>query len=242
MVINNTIQSLQEIDFTLGHVIILNKDKTWTSFDAVNKIRYMIRNKFSIRKLKVGHGGTLDPLATGVMVIGVGKETKNLATYQNEQKEYIAEITFGGTTPSYDLETSIDQTFETAHISSQLIEEVLSTKLNGTIDQMPPIYSAKSVDGVRAYEAARKGISIDIKPQQVTIYNTKLHSYHDCKATISIACSKGTYIRSIAYDLGKELNSGAFLSSLERTKSGGFHIEESLTIKDFETLLEKVQL
>ena len=242
MVIDNNCKTLNGIDFIEGHVIIIKKELNWTSFDIVNKIRYMIRNTYNIKKIKVGHGGTLDPLATGVVVVGVGKETKNLSNYQNEAKEYIAEITFGAETPTYDLETEPQGNFNTSHIHKELIEQVLVEKFNGTISQMPPIFSAKSVDGVRAYEAARKGETINIQPQEVTIYNTTVHSYENCTAKISIACSKGTYIRSIAYDLGKELQSGAYLSALERTKSGGFCIENCLTIPQFSALIEQVQI
>ena len=240
MIIDKNINSLQEIDFTQGHVILINKPLDWTSFDIVNKIRYLIRNKYSIKKIKVGHGGTLDPLATGVVVVGVAKETKNLANYQNEQKQYIAEITFGKTTASYDLETPLEGDYTTSHITEELINSVLLQKFTGEINQIPPIFSAKSIDGVRAYESARKGVNVEMKTQQVVIYESKLLSYENNKAVVVISCSKGTYIRSIAHDLGKELQSGAHLSALQRTKSGGFAIENCLQISEFETLMAQV--
>ncbi|HON51612.1 MAG TPA: tRNA pseudouridine(55) synthase TruB [Bacteroidales bacterium] len=238
MIIDRSVHSLQGIDITQGHVLLIHKDKHWTSFDVVNKVRYMIKKTYNIKKIKVGHAGTLDPLATGVLVIGIGKETKNLESYQNQVKEYKAEITFGATTPSYDLETAPQGNFPIDHITKEQIEETLQQKFNGTIKQTPPIFSAKSVDGVRAYEAARKGKHVDIKPHTVTVYSSKLHSFEHNKALVSIVCSKGTYIRSIAHDLGVELSSGAYLSDLVRTKSGGFTIEQSITISDFEHVLE----
>jgi tRNA pseudouridine55 synthase len=242
LIITNKIQSLQGIDFTEGHVILIDKSLTWTSFDVVNKIRYMIRKKYNIKKIKVGHGGTLDPLASGVVVIGVAKETKRLADYQNETKEYIAEVTFGHITASYDLETELEGNYETSHITASLIETTLNEKFTGTIDQLPPIFSAKSIDGVRAYQAAREGKALEMRTQQVTIYSSKLLAYSNCKAQISIECSKGTYIRSIAYDLGKELQSGAHLSALQRTKSGGFNIDNCLQLADFENLIDQMHI
>lgn len=238
MIIDNTIETLQGVDFLEGQVLLIDKQLHWTSFDIVNKIRYMIRKTYSIKKLKVGHAGTLDPLASGVVVVGIGKETKNLMTYQNQEKEYIAEITFGAVTKTFDLESEPEGKYNTSHITKELIESVLREKFTGTITQIPPIYSAKNVQGVRAYIAARKGTEIEIQPQQVTIYNAELLEYSNLKATIKINCSKGTYIRSIANDLGIELHSGAYLSSLQRTKSGGFTIERCMQIPDFEKLLE----
>lgn len=241
MILDKSIQSLQGIDITQGHVLLIHKEKNWTSFDVVNKVRYMIKKAYNIKKIKVGHGGTLDPLATGVLVVGIGKETKNLALYQNEPKEYIAEVTLGATTASYDLETTPEGTYATEHITKELIEQTLQQYFSGTIEQMPPQFSAKSVDGVRAYEAARKGTHIDIQPQTITIYNTHINSFENNKASITIACSKGTYIRSIAFDLGKQLKSGAYLSDLVRTKSGGFTLDQCISISDVAQLLQTVE-
>lgn len=241
MVIDKSIHTLRGIDITQGHVLLIQKEKNWTSFDVVNKVRYMIKKKYNIKKIKVGHAGTLDPLATGVLVVGIGKETKNLALYQNEAKEYKAEITFGTTTASYDLETELQGNFPTEHITQEIIEKTLQETFNGTIEQIPPIFSAKNVDGIRAYEAARQGKHLEIKPQTITIYATHVHSYHNNKALVTIACSKGTYIRSIAHDIGKELQSGSHLSDLVRSKSGGFTLEQCITISDFQQLLEQVE-
>jgi len=237
VILTNDITQLLAIDFTQGHVLLINKPLRWTSFDVVNKVRYAIKKHCGIRKIKVGHGGTLDPLATGVLVVGIGKETKNLMTYQNEPKEYVAEITFGATTASYDLETPPEGNFETAHISAETIKKCLQTHFTGTIGQVPPIFSAKSVGGQRAYVAARNGEHVEMKSQEITIYNAELLDFAENKAYICIACSKGTYIRSIAHDLGKQLQSGAYLSALTRTKSGGFSVEQCMTIEEFEALL-----
>ena len=240
MVINKHTNSIKEIDFTQGHVILISKEKGWTSFDVVNKIRYMIKKQLQIKKIKVGHGGTLDPLASGVLVIGVGAETKNLTEYQNQHKEYIAEITFGAITASYDAETEPFGVFETTHITQQSIEDCLHQKFSGTIMQTPPIYSAKTIDGVRAYKSAREGKEVEMTAVPVTIYEHEVLSFSENKAQIRIVCSKGTYIRSIAHDLGQHLSSGAYLSDLERTKSGGFTVSDCLHITQFESLLTTI--
>ncbi|MDR2963535.1 MAG: tRNA pseudouridine(55) synthase TruB [Bacteroidales bacterium] len=239
MTITNAITQLPaNFDFSQGHVLLINKDLRWTSFDVVNKVRYLIKQYAGIKKIKVGHGGTLDPLASGVLVVGIGKETKNLANYQNEAKEYIAEITFGAITASYDLETPPEGNFETAHISAESIQNTLREHFTGTIQQTPPIFSAKSINGQRAYVAARNGEDISMKSQEITIYNAELLDFAEKKAYIRIACSKGTYIRSIAHDLGVQLQSGAYLSALTRTKSGGFSVEECMTIEEFKTIIK----
>lgn len=237
MILTNDIIQLPSIDFSEGHVLLINKPLRWTSFDVVNKVRYMIKKQCNIKKIKVGHGGTLDPLATGTLVIGIGKETKNLMTYQNEPKEYIAEVCFGATTASYDLETPLEGNFDTIHITADAVKDCLQTHFTGTIQQVPPIFSAKNVDGQRAYQAARNGEHINMKSQEITIYETELLDFVEKKAYIRIACSKGTYIRSLAHDLGKQLQSGAYLSALQRTKSGGFSVEQCMTIEEFYALL-----
>lgn len=225
------------MNFKEGEVLCINKPLNWTSFDVVNKVRYMIKQHCGIKKIKVGHGGTLDPLATGVLVVGIGKETKNLMNYQNEAKEYVAEVTFGATTASYDLETPPEGNFETAHITAETIRECLQTYFTGAIQQVPPLFSAKNINGQRAYQAARNGEHIEMKSQEITIYESELLDFAEKKAYIRIACSKGTYIRSIAHDLGKQLRSGAHLSALKRTKSGGFSVEQCMTIEDFNRVL-----
>jgi len=239
VIITNKTENLENVDFPLGHIVLINKEKDWTSFDIVNKIRFMITKKLGIKskKLKVGHGGTLDPLATGVVVIGIGKETKNLQNYQNEQKEYIAEVHFGYTTASYDAETELEGNYATEHINAESITKCLQENFSGEINQMPPMFSAKSVNGVRAYTAARKGEVVELKASRISIYEIELLSFKENKASIRVVCSKGTYIRSLAYDLGKALNSGAYLSNLIRTKSGGFAVENCLSVSEFETLL-----
>lgn len=240
MIIQKDTKNLDGIDFTEGHVVLINKELEWTSFDVVNKLRYMIRKAFGLKKIKVGHGGTLDPLATGVVVVGVGKETKNLQSYQDEVKEYIAEVAFGYTTASFDSETELEGNYETTHINKNVIQECMQANFSGEILQIPPVYSAKSVDGIRAYKAARSGKEIEMKPVLVTIYEHELLQYENNIAHIRIVCSKGTYIRSIANDLGKALQSGAYLHSLQRTKSGGFLLEQCMSITEFEKLIQKL--
>ncbi|MDA3882867.1 MAG: tRNA pseudouridine(55) synthase TruB [Bacteroidales bacterium] len=237
MIIDKNIHTISGIDFQEGHVVLIDKQKDWTSFDVVNKIRYMIKKTCSLPKIKVGHGGTLDPQATGLLILGIGRETKNLSSYQNESKEYIADITFGAETPSYDSETEPCATYSTADVSEEIIQHCLDTQFSGEIMQTPPIYSAKIINGVRAYKSAREGEEVTMTAVPVTIYEHELIGYSENTARIRFVCSKGTYIRSLAYDIGKALNSGAFLSSLRRTKSGGFDIQQCIAIKDFEQLL-----
>lgn len=237
MLIDKDIKSIENIDFKEGAIILINKEKDWTSFDVVARIRNLISKSKQIKKLKVGHGGTLDPRATGLMIIATGTFTKKLQEIQDDTKEYIATVTFGATTPSYDTETEIDQHFDYAHITQQSIEETLQKEFSGEIIQKPPIYSAKSVNGQRAYKAARKGESIDIPPQKICIYETEIITFSNPNLIIRIKCSKGTYIRSIAYDLGKSLNSGAYLQELHRTASGSFKATKSLTIEGFKELI-----
>ena len=187
---------------------------------------------FKNKKLKVGHAGTLDPLATGMLIISLGKATKISEQLQAEKKEYIADVTFGATTPSYDLEKEIDATYPYEHITAEKIEETLKGFI-GTQEQVPPIFSAKYVDGVRAYEMAREGVEVELKSATITIYNIELLEYNAPTAKIRIECSKGTYIRSLARDLGLALESGAHLSALRRTKSGTFSVEDATTMDEF---------
>ncbi len=220
-----------------GKIFLINKEKDWTSFDVVKKIRNIILKKIENKKIKVGHAGTLDPLATGLMLICVGRETKNIEKYQNQPKEYIAELYLGKTTPSFDLETEVDNTFPINHITRSYIEEKLKDFI-GDIKQIPPIFSAKWIDGKRAYEYARKGEKIDMQPVNIKIYSINIVDFEAPVLHLRILCSKGTYIRALARDIGAALNSGAYLSQLERTKIGNFSLDEAIEINEFEKKLK----
>jgi tRNA pseudouridine55 synthase len=224
--------------FLEGTVLMIDKPKGWTSFDVVNKIRRILRSALGIQKIKVGHAGTLDPLATGLVIICTGKSTKSIAEYQELEKVYFARIRLGATTPSFDLETEVDATFPWQHISREQVENALQ-KFTGELDQIPPLYSAKSVDGKRAYAMARKGKQVELKPQRIVISRLILHSFHSPDLEIEVHCSKGTYIRSLARDLGKELGSGAHLTDLRRTGIGPYSVTESLTVEKF---IENIEL
>nr|WP_298990041.1 tRNA pseudouridine(55) synthase TruB [uncultured Polaribacter sp.] len=218
--------------FLEGKVLLIDKPLNWTSFQAVNKIRWHIKQRFKIKKIKVGHAGTLDPLATGLLIICCGKETKNINTYQGQIKEYTGTFTIGATTPSYDLETEVDKIYPTDHISETLVKET-TQQFIGTIQQKPPIFSAIKKDGKRLYEIARKGETTEIKSREVTISEFEITNINFPKVDFRVVCSKGTYIRSLAYDFGLALNSGAHLSALRRTKIGNFSVDNSLTIDGF---------
>jgi len=215
-----------------GSVLYIDKPLNWTSFDVVNKIRQSLRHYLGIQKIKVGHAGTLDPLATGLVIICTGKATKQIMQYQDMDKAYTAQVRVGATTPSFDLETKVDQTFPWEHIDSEKIEQTL-LKLSGDQEQMPPMFSAKSVDGKRAYAMARKGKQVELKPQQVHISLLKLLSAELPDLTLQVECSKGTYIRSLARDLGVLLESGAHLSGLRRTRIGPYHVDQAISIDNF---------
>ena len=199
----------------------MDKPLKWTSFQAVAKIRFTLQKELGLKKLKVGHAGTLDPLATGLLIICVGKKTKEIASFMGQEKEYIAEITFGGTTPSYDLESEIEATYPTEHISAAAITEILP-QFQGEIQQYPPIFSAIKQGGVRMYEKARAGEEVIVEPRTVHIDEIEILSFSDNVLKLRVLCGKGTYIRSLAHDLGKALHSGAHLSALRRTKIGFF--------------------
>ena len=224
-------------DYLDGKVLLIDKPLEWTSFQAVNKIRWHIKKKFGLKKIKVGHAGTLDPLATGLLILCVGKETKNISTYQGQIKEYTGTFTLGATTPSYDLETEVDQTFPTNHITTELLEETTQQFL-GEIDQKPPIFSAIKKDGKRLYEIARKGQTTEIASRKVTISEFELTKINLPEIEFRVVCSKGTYIRSLAHDFGRALNSGAHLSALRRTKIGDFSVDEAKSIEQFISDLE----
>ena len=214
-------------DYKKGQVILIDKPLKWTSFQVVNKLRWAIRRKYKIKKIKVGHAGTLDPLATGLLIICTGKFTKTIDTLQAEIKEYTGTITLGATTPSYDLETEINQTFRTADINDEDIHKTAQLFV-GVIEQTPPLYSAIKKDGIRLYELARKGESTTIKSRKITIHEFEITKIDMPNIYFRVLCSKGTYIRSLANDFGRALNNGAHLSALRRTKSGNYKVENAV--------------
>ena len=228
---------MTEEDYKTGQVLLIDKPLNWTSFQVVNKLRWHIKQRFNIRKIKVGHAGTLDPLATGLLIICTGKKTKEINEYQGQIKEYTGTITLGATTPSYDLETKINQTFSTAHITENLLQET-TKQFIGEIDQKPPIFSAIKKEGKRLYEHARKGETIEIPTRKITITEFEITNIELPKVNFRIVCSKGTYIRSLAFDYGIALNSGAHLSALRRTKIGAFSTEKASSIENFIKSLE----
>jgi len=221
-------------DFIAGEVLLIDKPLNWTSFDVVNKIRYLLKSHLGIKKIKVGHAGTLDPLATGLVIVCTGKLTKKIDEYQGMTKEYIADIRFGATTPTYDMEAEQDATFPFNHITEEKLRSVLNERFSGEIEQTPPIYSAIKVKGQKAYELARKGEKVEMKKRKVTIHKVELLNFDLPDVTLDIVCSKGTYIRSLAHDLGKELNSGAHLTGLRRTGIGDLSVKDAVSIIDFE--------
>ncbi|HUM89108.1 MAG TPA: tRNA pseudouridine(55) synthase TruB [Prolixibacteraceae bacterium] len=229
-------QSLNGIDFQEGAVLLFDKPLDWTSFDLVNKVRWLLCKKLHIKKLKVGHAGTLDPKATGLVIVCTGKATKTIDSLQAEEKEYIATLKLGATTPSYDLEKEEDKTYPTEHITLELVQEKLKT-FTGEIDQVPPIFSAIKVDGKRAFEFARKGNDPLLDARKITIYSIEVVRFEMPELVLRINCSKGTYIRSLARDLGESLGSGAYLTGLIRTKSGAKMLENAFTIEKFEKSL-----
>jgi tRNA pseudouridine55 synthase len=219
-------------DFQAGQVLLIDKPLTWTSFQAVNKLRWEIRQAFNIKKIKVGHAGTLDPLATGLLIICTGKMTKQINTFQGQEKEYTGTFVLGGTTPSYDLESEIDQTFPTEHISEALIHQT-TKQFTGEIDQFPPVFSALKKDGKRLYEYARAGEAVEIASRKVTISTFEITKIDGLNIEFRVVCSKGTYIRSLAHDFGKALKSGAHLSVLRRTKIGDYDVKNGVSPEDF---------
>lgn len=225
-------------DYKNGQVLLIDKPLTWTSFQAVNKLRWEIRQAYNIKKIKVGHAGTLDPLATGLLVICTGKMTKQINVFQGQIKEYTGTFVLGSTTPSFDLETEIDNTFPTDHTTDALIHET-TKQFIGEIDQYPPVFSAIKKDGKRLYEFARAGEDVEIKPRKVTIQAFEITKIDGLNLDFRVVCSKGTYIRSLANDFGKALNSGAHLSVLRRTKIGDFDVKNALSIEDFIKKLPK---
>jgi tRNA pseudouridine55 synthase len=219
-------------DFFNGEVLLFDKPYGWTSFDLVGKVRNFLCKELKVKKLKVGHAGTLDPLATGLMVLCTGKATKQVESLQSQEKEYIATLKLGATTPSFDCETLEDQWFNTDHISMGLFSEKLG-EFQGSLEQVPPSFSAVKIDGKRAYKHARAGRDPELKPKTVVISNIQLLSFNMPEAIISVICSKGTYIRALARDIGIVLGSGAYLIALRRTRSGDFHVEDAMTFEKF---------
>lgn len=219
-------------DFLNGQMLLIDKPIKWSSFQAVNKIRWAIRKKFNLKKIKIGHAGTLDPLATGLLIMCTGKFTKKIHEYQGQSKTYTGTITLGATTPSYDLETDIDQEFPTAHISKELIEKT-TKNFTGVIKQTPPVFSALKKDGKRLYEFAREGQEIQVQQREIEIFSFEILEISMPDIKFEVCCSKGTYIRSLAHDFGKALESGAHLSVLRRTKIGNFDVSNSVSPDTF---------
>ena len=225
--------------FEEGQVLLFDKPQYWTSFDLVNKVRIMIRSTFGIKKLKVGHAGTLDPLATGLLIVCTGKATKKIDEFRDLDKEYIATLHLGATTPSFDLETETDNHYPTDHITEEMVKDVL-VSFSGEQKQLPPMYSAKLIDGTRAYEFARKGIEIKLEPVTVFFREIELISFNLPDIKIRLVCSKGTYIRSFARDFGEALKSGSYLSLLERTAIGPHNVKNAYSIEKFKEYIEQM--
>ena len=217
-----------EEDFLTGQIILIDKPLEWTSFQAVNALKWAIRKKFNLKKLKIGHAGTLDPLATGLLVICTGKFTKKIPELQGQIKEYTGTFTLGATTPSYDLETEVDQTFPTEHLTEASIRNVPNQFL-GEIEQVPPVFSALKKDGKRLYELARKGEEVEVQARKIEIWEFEITRLDLPEVDFRVVCSKGTYIRSLAHDFGKALDSGAYLSALRRTKIGDYNVNNATT-------------
>lgn len=219
-------------DFANGEVLLFNKDLEWTSFDLVSRVRNILFKLTGIKKLKVGHAGTLDPLATGLLILCTGKATKQIETYQAEEKEYIATIKLGATTPSYDLETEEDSQTDCSFVTEELFQTALK-KFVGEIEQVPPVFSAVKVRGKRAFDYARKGETLELKSRKIVIKDIELISFNLPIVEIKVVCSKGTYIRSLARDIGEELKCGAYLTGLKRTRIGEYKVENAMTIDNF---------
>lgn len=229
------------MNFIEGEVLYIDKPLGWTSFDAVARVRNALTRRLKIKKVKVGHAGTLDPLATGVVIICTGRATKRIDELQAGVKEYIATIALGATTPSFDLETEIDATYPTGHITEQLVRDTLP-KFTGRIEQIPPSYSAVKVNGKRAYDLARKGREVELKPKILVIDEIELLSFSPVEIRIRVVCSKGTYIRALARDIGSALGSGGHLTALRRTRVGDVTIGDCLTIDQTAELIRTVSI
>ena len=225
---------MQADDFLNGQVLLIDKPLTWSSFQAVNKLKYILKRNFDLpKKFKIGHAGTLDPLASGLLIICTGKFTKKITEIQAQPKEYTGTFFIGATTPSYDLETEIDQTYPSTHIDEALIHKTVAQFL-GEIDQKPPVFSAIKKEGIRLYEHARAGIEVEIASRKTTIYEFEITRIALPEIDFRVVCSKGTYIRSLAFDFGKAMNSGSHLTALRRTKIGDYNVQNAMTPEQFE--------
>jgi tRNA pseudouridine55 synthase len=225
-------KSIEEYDFEKGEILLFDKELDWTSFDLVRKLRNFLCRQTGVKKLKVGHAGTLDPKATGLMIVCTGKETKNIDQIQAKEKEYVATIKLGATTPSYDLETAENETFPTDHLTPELLRTALENFI-GENDQIPPLFSAVKIEGKRAYEHARKGSDMVLAPKKITISELELLSFSKDEIKLRVVCSKGTYIRALARDLGASIQSGAYLIGLIRTRIGDLKLKEAWNVQDF---------
>lgn len=228
------------MDFLGGEVLAFDKPKTWTSFGIVARVRWLLSQKLG-QKVKVGHAGTLDPLATGVLLLCTGRATKRIEELQSHEKEYVATLRLGATTPSFDMEHPEDATYPTAHITRQRVEDVLKS-FTGTIEQVPPTFSACKIKGERAFYLARNGQPVPLKPKTITISRIDLLSFQPTEISIRVVCSKGTYIRALARDIGQALDSGAYLTELRRTRVGDYRVEDCQTLETFPQWLDKVEL
>ena len=226
------------MDFLAGEIIPIYKPYTWTSFQIVNKIRYHLSRKYGVKRFKVGHAGTLDPLATGVLLLCTGKATKRSEELQAQTKEYEAEITLGATTPSFDMEQAVDATYPYEHITREMVEDTLG-KFTGDIAQRPPLFSACKVDGKRAYDLARKGSDMELAPKQIRIDSIELLAFELPRIRIRVVCGKGTYIRSLARDIGEALGSGGYLTALARTRIGEYELKDCINPETFNEWLDK---
>lgn len=230
------------MDFRRGEIFHIDKPYGWTSFAVVGKLRYHISKRLGVKKIKVGHAGTLDPLASGVLVVCTGKATKRIDELQAGVKEYIAEIKLGATTPSFDLETEVDATYEWEHITREKVEDVLQTQFVGYIEQIPPAYSACKINGKRAYKMARNGDEVELKAKTLIINEIEVLEMEGDKLVIRVLCGKGTYIRALARDIGVALGSGAHLTGLRRTRVGDVTIENCMTVEDAVNMIKTVEL
>jgi tRNA pseudouridine55 synthase len=226
-------------DFQNGQILLIDKSLHWTSFQAVNKMKWILKSKLGLKKIKIGHAGTLDPLATGLLLVCTGKFTKRIEELQGQVKEYTGTFSIGATTPSYDLETEVDQTYPTAHITDDLIKET-TLQFLGEIDQKPPIYSAIKKDGVRLYDHARAGETVEIAFRKTTIHEFEITRIALPEVDFRVVCSKGTYIRSLAFDFGKALGSGAHLCALRRTKIGNYDVRDAMDITSFDESIVRI--
>jgi len=230
---------MKEYNFSEGEVLLFDKPYEWTSFDLVNNVRYFIRNKLDYPKLKIGHAGTLDPLATGLLILCTGKYTKKIDDYQAQEKEYTGTFTIGATTPSFDMEKEVDKTYDYSHVTEELINAA-AKKFTGTFQQTPPIFSAVKIKGKRAYNYARNNEEVVIKSKEITICEFEITKINLPEVNFRIVCSKGTYIRALARDFGETLNCGSYLSALCRTRIGEFKLEDAFEVEAFKKMFQEI--